>query len=72
MKENIMKPNKSEHDPLKLNREKLDHAVEHVYLSERQPLTLEDVIGWVEDLEKRIDRMEKLLGEHGIEEPHPH
>ena len=34
-----------------------------------QPLTLEAVIGWVEDLEERIDRIEKLLGRYGIEEP---
>jgi len=37
--------------------------------SEPQPLTLEEVIGWVEDLQKRIDRIEKLLEQHGIEEP---
>ncbi len=43
--------------------------MEHIKKIEDQPLTLEDVIGWVEDLEKRIDRLEKLLGEHGIEEP---
>jgi len=33
----------------------------------QRPLTLEDVIGWVEELEKRIDRMEK----HGIGQPDP-
>lgn len=37
--------------------------------SEPQPLTLEEVIGWVEELQKRIDSIEKLLGQHGIEEP---
>jgi hypothetical protein len=37
--------------------------------SERQPLDLEDVIGWLEFLEKRIARMEKLLAQHEIKEP---